>query len=177
MVSKHLIITLIFIFLILIQTSLLPNFNIQINLVFIFFFNLVFFSASRRSILKHRAFLGPEDFFRAIIAGFLVDVFSEVLLGISIILFLGIDFLTKKTISLLQEKPDRFPLVYFISIFIVSLLGYNAVLSLVQTRSVNVDLKYLIYLAYNMVFATTGFYVFKKFFNAKYDSKQLKLFR
>lgn len=165
---KNLIVIFLFYIFALLQNSFFTHLNLfgaTPNLVFILFFILVFFST------KNAAFLDLEIIFYAIAAGLFLDVFSRSYFGISIFSFLLISFLIKKIRSALQEKKnDKFPIIYFLSLFLASLIIYN----LIFTASFSISS--IASLIYNLLFACLAFYIYKKFFYSITNSHQLTLF-
>ena len=159
---KYLIIILLLYFFALLQNSFFAHFNLfgaVPNLVFVFFFLLVFFEKPDKNL---------RVIFYAIIAGLFLDVFSCAYLGASIILLIIIGFLIKKIQSLLKEKKDKHPFVYFLSLFLISLAIYDL---LMQACLYFLSLPYLnmsfgIYffgrMVYSLLFAIAGFHVYKK---------------
>ncbi len=143
----------LFYFFALLQNSFFAHFNLfgaVPNLVFVFFFLLVFFEKPDKNL---------RVIFYAIIAGLFLDVFSCAYLGASIILLIIIGFLIKKIQSLLKEKKDKHPFVYFLSLFLILLVIYDLLMP-------HLDMSFGIYffgrMIYSLLFATAGFHVCKK---------------
>jgi len=160
---KFLAIFLIFVVLALTQASFLTELSIHgavPNLVFILFFLIIFF-ASRRQI-------SFEDFFWIIIAGFLLDIFTLSYLGFSIIFLLIITVALKWIVGSLSDREDKFPIVYFIPLFILALVFYalcfNLSVDFFNSFAVKFSITWqsLIFIIYNLIFAVAGFYILKK---------------
>jgi cell shape-determining protein MreD len=92
----------------------------------------------------------------ALLAGFLLDIFSSTQIGISIILLIIIGFLLKKTQSLLRSGSDSFPFTYFAPFFLVCFVVYQ-----ILHLQTNFDFKFLIVIVYTFVFSAIGFWAFK----------------
>lgn len=166
-------IVLFFLFVIL-QTSFLTYFDIigaVPNIVFILFFILVFFED------KNQYDFG---FWTAVVAGFFLDVFLPSYFGISIISLLIVYFLVKISIQFLKEWASKFPIFYFIPIFLGCFFVHNAFLQLSSWlfgfpfHNIS-GIKVLIAGTYNLVIASGGFYIYKKLVRKNNDENQLKL--
>jgi len=153
----------LFYFFALLQSSFFIYFNLFgaiPNLIFTLFFILVFFSKKDSYYIT---------IFYAILAGLFLDIFSVSQLGISIILLMIIGVLIKKMQSSLNEKPDNYPFVYFLSLFLVSFLAYCLMLkaSLYFLNPgfavITLNYKFLAEIIYSLFFAVIGFYIGKKF--------------
>ncbi len=156
------------------QNSLLAYFNIAgyfPNLVFIFFFSLVFFENKKEYEL---------GLFTGLVAGLFLDVMSTSYFGISVIALLAVYLLEKLSVYFLKGGQDRFSFYYFILLFFGCFLLYNIllyVLSMAFKFSINIDfsLGMIIGLLYNILFACAGFYLYR-FFIFRNKDNQLKLF-
>ena len=139
------------------------------NLVFVFFFVLVFFSNKPKPV--------TNDFFivfLAFLGGLVLDIFSYRKLGISIALLALIGFSMRKTQSSLKVSGDNHPISYFWTLFLVYFVIYEALMDVYlyffePAYSVfNFNWLFIANLAYNLLFALLGFLVYKKLFiNAK----------
>ena len=148
---RLLILFLLFGFLAILQTSFLAHFNIMgatLNLVFILFFLVVFFEESQKYI---------QGIFSAITAGFFLDILSSSYFGVTIVLLLIVTFILKYLLSLLKKTRDKYPIVYFAPLFVLSLIIFD--LSLVTPH---LSWVFLIEIVYNLVFALFGFYIYKR---------------
>ena len=166
--KKALVIIFLFYFFALLQNSFLIHYNFfgsYLNLVFILFFLLIFFSAQGANA-QARPASGWEVIFFAIIAGFISDIFSYNHFGISVVLLLCLGFLLKKAQSSLNLKEDKFPFAYFAPLFFVFLGLYNATL---MGSAHFFNLPFFVNLLLNLLAASLGFLIFKKFF--KYAGK------
>ncbi len=135
--------SLLFLFILLsfLQYSFLPRGGI--NLILIFICLLSFFKISN--------LLGP------ITGGFLIDIFSGYFLGFSIIVFLIISFIFKKSHKFLKDSEEKFPFYYFLPLSILSFLFYNSL----TAPSIFLGL------GYNIIIITILFYLFKCFLKRK----------
>jgi rod shape-determining protein MreD len=163
--QKFLIIILFFYIFALLQNSFFSHFNLfgaVPNLIFLFFFLLVFFLG------KNNIY---QVVFLAAIAGFFLDVFSFTYLGFSIVLLLIIGFLLKKTQSLLKNRQDNYSFIYFLPLFIIFLLIYNAFSGMTFSSQV------IFSIIYNSLAVSVLYYFYKKFFHEAVDDRQLNLFK
>jgi len=161
--KKIIIAIILFYFFALLQNSFLAHFNLfgaVPNLVFILFFLLVFF-AKRGEIY--------QVIFFAIIDGIFLDIFSYSYIGPSLALLLIIAFLIKKSQSLLQNREDKYPFVYFLPLFLVCFLIYNIVL-------INFSVEIIFSIIYNVLAAAIFFYIYRRFFYREADGRQMRLF-
>ena len=165
-------IALLFFILAIIQASFFPYFAIMgavPNVVFALFFILIFFEEKQEYSV---------GFFTAILAGFFMDVFLPFYFGVSMIILLSIYFLQKLVVGFLKEGQDKYPILYFIPTFSACFILYYAawyLVSLFSSIKLNFGFITLVSLAYTLVFACIGFYLYKKFFYKKDEGKQLKL--
>jgi rod shape-determining protein MreD len=150
------------------QNSFFVHFSLfgaVLNIVFIFFFLLVFFQkkASYYKII-----------FYSIFAGLFLDFFSYTYFGVSIILLLFVGLIGKKIQTSLQEKNnDKFPTAYFVLLFLFSFTVYDFLLRiflssfnfLAVLQSVNIG--FILEVVYNFFVAFVVFYIYKKFFVKK----------
>jgi Fe2+ transport system protein B len=153
---KFLLLFLLFGFLEILQNSFLAHFNIMgatVNPVFILFFLVVFFSGQNKV-----SFDWKSVFFSAIIAGFFSDIFLSSYFGTTTVFLLMIAFISKKLISLLKGTKDKYPVVYFIPLFILAFLLFN----LLQ-KTFYLNWIFLVEIIYNFIFAMLGYYIYKKF--------------
>ncbi len=168
-VLKYIIIFLIFFVLSLFQTSLSPYFGINgatLNFVFILFMIFIFFDTK------------GEGFFIALMAGFFLDVFSLSYFGISIVSLLAVLFF-QKLANYFFKKSEIYPIFYFIIVFSMGFIIYNALLylfSIIFHYEFVFGLNIIIGLVYNLIFAVAGFYIYRKFVGVKGNENQLKLF-
>ncbi len=139
----------------LLQNSFLNHFaffGATPNLVFILFFLLIFFVPRGRNFLDDYQLV-----LWAVIAGFFLDVFFYSYMGLSIVLLLVIGISVKKTQSLLKNRENKFPFVYFLPLFVVFFLIYKILFTM------SFDLRIIAEVIYNMIFATIGFFIFRKY--------------
>ncbi|MBI1866140.1 MAG: hypothetical protein HY005_02545 [Candidatus Staskawiczbacteria bacterium] len=145
------------------QTGFFTHFNIMgasLNLIFILFYIIVFFENSKKYI---------QGIFSAFTAGFFLDIFSSFYFGTSFICLLIIAFILKHMLELLRKKKGEYPITYFISLFVLSFIIYNLFLA-ISVYLLNSHMKvsllnwiFVIEIAYNLLFAVFGFYIYKKF--------------
>jgi len=174
--KKLLIIFFIFYFFAILQNSFLTHFSLfgtTPNLVFILFFLLTFFEKKDDSY---------SIIFLALVAGFFSDIFSYTYLGPSIALFITIGFLLRGVQSLLKNRKDSHPFIYFLPLFVVFLLAYSLLLGAClyfldpNKIAIGFDMRTVFSTIYNIVVATVLFYFYKKLVQAFADDRQLTLF-
>lgn len=128
------------------------------NLVFIFFFLVIFF----------RLKMDYAAVFYAVIAGFFLDILSYTFLGPSAVLLLVIGFLAKKMQTSLKEKKDKYPFAHFAPLFIIWFalygLSWAAYLYFFDPSHllISLNFSFLAGIIYNLMLASLGFFVFKK---------------
>ncbi len=101
------------------QTSFFSYFNLlgqAPNFVFILFFIFVFF-------IKKNYFI--KTLFLAFWAGFLLDVFSVIPIGVSIVLLVILGLSIKKVQILLKEKESNYPIIQFAVMFVLAFSVYS----------------------------------------------------
>ena len=161
---KILITIILFYFFAVLRDSLFLHFNLfgmAPNFIFILFFLFIFFSG------RGKPRLNWEDVSVAVIAGFFLDVSSYSYFGVSIVLLLMIAVLAKKTLRSLREKTERYPILYFVPLFLISNLAYDVLsglsLYLLDPAHIvfNLNLILLFQIFCNLIFATLGFYICK----------------
>ena len=158
---KILIIIALFYFFALLQSSFFAHFRLfgEIpNLVFIFFFLIVFFSEK----------IDVEVVFYGITAGFFLDIFTNVYFGLSMVLMIFIAYIAKKIQTSFRESKEKFPFAYFLPIFLACLLAYELFLMLYLRflgpfhTPIIFDLGFFAGIIYNLVAGSVGFYIYKK---------------
>ena len=174
---KYLIIFILFYILAILQNTFFVHFSLLgsiPNLVFAFFVVLTFFEQKSNHY---------QIIFYAISAGLFLDFFSYTYFGVSVVLLLFTGFFIKKAQSLLQEKRgNKFPLSYFLPLFLVSIIVYDLFLKVFLNKfGLNqvfliFSWSYLAEIVYNLLFAFIIFSFYKKFFQTNADNRQLKLF-
>lgn len=145
-----LIVIFLFYFFAVLQNSFFAHFNLfgaAPNLVFVFFLLLIFFERQNKNL---------QIIFYAIVAGLFLDIFSYRYLGVSVVLFIFIGLLTKKIQSLLKEKRDKYPFIYFAFLVFVSLIVYELLLT------ASLGISFFGRVIYGLLFAAAGFYIYKK---------------
>jgi rod shape-determining protein MreD len=159
---KPLIIFFLFYIFAMLQNSFFAHFNLFgaiPNFIFITFFMLVFFG--RKNSYYHVIFY-------AISAGLFLDIFSFSYLGVSMVLLIIIGCFIKKVYSSLKEKDDRYPFVYFLSLFFISLITYDLLIQAwlrffdPSRISADLGLSFFAGIIYNLFFAILGFVICKK---------------
>lgn len=168
--KKYLIIILLFYLFALLQNSFFTHFSLfetVPNLVFILFFLLVFFENNPDHPFGH----APRNYqiiFIAAAAGIFLDIFSYTYLGQSIILLIIIGFLLKNTQSLLKNREDRYPFIYFLPLFVIFLLAYNLLLSSYlyfldpNKIIISIGTKTIFSSIYSLLIASVFFHIYKK---------------
>lgn len=163
---KYLVITVLFYLFAVLQNSFFAHFNLfgEIpNLVFIIFFLLIFFEPKRP-----KGYPNYQVIFYAISAGLFLDFFAQTYFGVSIFILMVIGVATKKIQTLLREKiSNQFPFIYFLPLFLVSLIIYNLLLNVFSISGI----------IFNLLIACVFFYIYKKFFVSGLDDRQLKLIK
>ncbi len=158
--KKILIIILILFILTLIQTSFLVHFSIwgvfpNLILVLVSIFNFFEDPVKKLGILT------------AGIGGFFLDIYSNSFIGALILTLIAISLIFKGSRIILKERPQKHPLIYFIPLFVFALVFYDFffgfTLIFVNSFHFSFDLSLLIKIAYNLVLALIGFYLFKRF--------------
>jgi len=163
---KYIFIFFLFYIFAVLQNGFLVHFNlfgVVPNLVFILFFLLVFFSAQKGPAW------GWEIAFYAITAGFFLDIFSYTYFGASIVILVIVGFASKKIQSTLQEvSSNKFPLAYFLGLFLPSLIIYNVLFEIFLDKFnfakiiAGVNLSLIAGVIYNLFIACIGFWIYKK---------------
>ncbi len=169
------IVGIIFIFYILalLQNSFFAHFSLLgsiPNLVFIFFFLLVFFEKKDKN--------GRMDnnywiIFLAVTAGFFLDIFSYSYLGPSILLLMVLGVLLKKIQLLLKNRENNYPFVYFLPLFIFFILVYDLLIWLYfyfldpSKIILSFGSKTVYAVIYDLLIATVFFYTYKKTLSLK----------
>jgi len=125
-----------------------------LNLIFILFFSCVFF-CTRNNYFKIAFF--------ALMAGFLLDVFSVSKIGLSIGILVLLGFAINKIQFQLKQKEDKYPLSYFIVIFVVSFAAYNSLFWWLSGNGNVFDWNFLWQIIYNLLVAVLVFLIAKKF--------------
>lgn len=153
---KYLITIILFYFFALLQSSFFAHFNFFgafPNFVFILFFLLIFFDKETNYY---------KIFFYSAIAGILLDFFSYAYFGISVVLLFCIGILLKKIQSALLQRQDKYPVIYFLPLFLISFIFYEAFFT------TNIGFESVAEIIYNLIFAWIGFYVFRYFLTNKH---------
>ena len=162
---RFLFLIIVFYLLALIQSSFLIHFSlfgVIPNFILILVCLLSFFSFSGgnrdEKISLYSAFLG----------GFLLDIFSSSFLGLSIIVLLIISILIKKSLRVLREQTELYSIIYFILLFITSLIFYDLFLSIAFYWLYSAPLQFNLWIIltkmiYNLIFALPAFFIFKKY--------------
>jgi len=152
---QSIILITIFYFVAIFQNSFLVYFKlfgVELNLIFILFFLFCFFS--KNNYLK--------IIFLSLLAGFLLDVFSVLFIGPSILLCLVIGLFIKKIKSQLKETDNKDSIFSFLILFSVSFVAYNA-LYLFFADSLIINWNLLADYIYNLCIAIVLFFIFKFF--------------
>jgi hypothetical protein len=161
---------LLFYFLILLQNSFFahlgvygafPNFALVMVCLISFFFSQRSAKPGKNQHNKYAAI------FLIIIAGFLMDIFSQPFFGLSIVSFLIVYFFMKKCVDELLDVSREYQIFYFLPLFIISLFIYNlaAEVPLYFLGAANfyffTNINFMLANAvYNLVAAALGFYIY-----------------
>lgn len=167
---KIIILVLLFCFFILLQNSFFIHLSIYgavPNFVLILVCLVSFFSYHGNTKLDKNYYEKYDDIFLIIIAGFLTDIFSSSFFGASALYFLIIYFFIMGSVNLLRNVSEDYRIVYFVPIFIISLILYNFLSQILPYFRDSADFSFfssvpflLISVFYNLVFAVIGFYIF-----------------
>ena len=140
-------------------------FGAGINLVFILFFLLLFYSSpmapNYRSVLL------------ASFAGFFLDVFSHTHIGPSMLILVVGTLLFRKTQLLLRNREETYPFFYFLPLFVAFLLFYTILLAFYfsffdQSGIALVSVWNIFWqVIYNTMVASAVFYIYKKIKHGK----------
>jgi len=153
MIKKALILIAVFYVSALLQSSFLVHFNIAgviPNLILILVCLLSFFEKSGRR----------QGLFGAVLGGFFLDIFSSSFIGISIISLIIVSFFVRKSFGILKETYEKRPIIYFLPLFVISLIFYD--LFLFNYSIFQFNLSFFVEIIYNSIFALLFFYIFKK---------------
>ena len=145
------------------------------NLVFIFFFLLIFFQKKYKtsiSAYSARAESNYNVILISVIGGFFLDIFSHTYIAPSVILFIIIGIIMGKIQYLLMNKEDNYPLVYFAPLFTISFVAYSLLIDLCfyfldsGKVMINFGVEIIFSTIYSLLIAIVAFLIFKKI-NAK----------
>ncbi len=168
----------------LLQNSFFVHFNlfgVVPDIVFILYFSCAFFLP--------KIFHYPDRYgifwttFLAVTAGFFSGIFLYPNLGLSIICFVVVGFILRQIQLSLLRKDGRYPFLYFLSLFIISLLGYYLLVGV--SANFLTPPKFLVFFTsktifsviYDSVLAVIFFYIYDIFSKNNPNTRQLKLFR
>jgi cell shape-determining protein MreD len=166
---------LLFYFLVLLQNSFFAHFSIYgivPNLV-LMLVCLISFSFSQKSTKSYKDNYNKYAVISLIIvAGLISDLFSPLFFGISAFSFLAIYFFIRKCVDILRNVSAEWQIVYFLPIFIISLIFYDFIISLFFYFSglpgfyLFADARLLLAsILYNSVLAIIVFYIFRPITN------------
>jgi len=154
---KPLIFALFFYILALIQTSFLVHldiFGVTLNLILISVVLVNFYEKPWKN----------SGLLVAAIGGFYLDLFSNFQFGVSIFILVVLAFLIKRTLKILKEEN----VLYFIPIFIFSIIFYNlfstllsSALNLSFPSSLCFNRLKILEIVYNLGVGVFGFYLMK----------------
>lgn len=156
--KKIIFFALFFYFLALVQTSFLVHFDIVgtiPNLILIFLVLALFFEKSS----------DKSGYWVAALAGFYLDVFSGLQLGVSIFVLILLTYFVKRIVRTLREEN----VLYFVPILILAVIFYgvfsvllNSLLSL-SLPCFSISWLKLLEIAYNLLIGVIAFYLIKCF--------------
>ena len=172
--KKTLFLLILFYFFALLQGSFFIHFSLfgaVPNLVFALFFILAFFEGN--SVRNQWGSQGHTPhgywiFIWAVVAGFFLDVLSYTYIGVSIATLVILGFLLKKTQSLLKNKADNYPFVYFLPLFLIFFTLYEfSLMAFVHFFDsshaiISLDFNFLTEIIYNGFIASVFFCIYKK---------------
>lgn len=170
---KHLIVIFLFFIFFFAQTIFLPRFNIISsvpNFVFVLFFLIIFFEEKKGY---------DHNFFPAFVAGFFLDIYPLSYFGLSIVLLSVVHFFKETADYFLEKTQGKYIIFYFISLFSACFVLYDVLiyfLSFLLNFQFNFGWRTLQSLAYSLIFAIAGFYVWKTISDYAKKNRQLKLF-
>lgn len=153
---------ILFVFFAIVQTSFVIHFSILgavPNLIFILFFSILFFEVQDCQ---------TYGIFSAIVGGFFLDVASYSYFGPSIVLLLIFAFVIKHILSLLKRNTDKYPIIYFLPLFLISFVFLGLILNIffnflnIPQSTFSLSWSYLIEILYNLFLASVFFLVRKK---------------
>ena len=180
---KYPLLCILFFLTTLLQISFLPRLGIwleTVNLIFITFFVLVFFetTATYYSFFSfHRWFFG---FFLVLSSGLMLDIISPYAFGYSSLALLLVYIGIKIASYFLKESQDTYLFIYFVLIFLISIIFYSLLLHVFtggQATGIYADKNTFNYVVYNTLCAALAFYLYKILHGEYKKGKQLKLFR
>jgi hypothetical protein len=171
---KYPVLALLFFIFAMFQVGFLPHIAIAgvvPNLVLLLFFAVVFHESSKRH-------LSTVDYAGIILlivfAGFLLDVFASVYLGLSIASLLIMSIIMKWFLGALREMQHQYILVYFMLVFCAFFLGYAFFISILTQNAIFESSLYF-EIAYNAALALVVFIIYKKVDDILAKGKQLQL--
>jgi len=147
-------------FLVIFQNSFLVHFAILgtvPNMVLISICLISFFEKPSSNI----------KFYSALMSGLLIDVYSNFFIGVSILIFIAIALIFKKSIKSFKNVSEKHPFRYFLPLFIICLALYKLFLIVVsifcpgQFFQAGFDFFTLVFIVYNIAVASIIFYVYK----------------
>lgn len=157
----------------IIQTAFLPRFSATgavPNLVFALFFIIIFFEKKEEN--KH-------NFFPEIITGFFLDIPLLSYFGLSTVSLLIVYFFKKVADYFLKDARGKYVILYFTFLFSTCFILYNISMYLLSSLlgfRFGFNLQTFQSLAYSLIFACAGFYVYGKLADYAERNRQLKLF-
>jgi len=149
---KHIILIILFFLLAVLQISFFVHLNlfgVTPSLVFILFFLISFFNNKKDEVV---------GIAYAIFAGLILSIFSggyKYFGGFSLILIF-MYLLLKKVQNTLSEKKDRYPMLYFLPLFLI----WVAVFEIIQNNFI-FESTLIFRIIYGLFFAIAGYYIFR----------------
>ncbi len=171
--AKFFIIALVFFILAALQAnffSYFPVFGAFPNILFAFFFTLIFFEPRNEY---------AAGIFSAAVAGFLMDISLPSYFGISLAALLVAYGLRKTSVNFFKEVEGNYVIFHFLALFAVTFAAYQVTmwgLSYVFPFSWWLNGQTVVSLLYTAIFATLGFYGYKQVLGNSSQTNQLKLF-
>lgn len=171
MLYRFLILAALFCFFVFLQGAFLPHIRIlgaTPNLVLVLVCLLAFFS-SPGSRQGRGLISGAEAYNIALIifVGFLSDFFSNAFFGASAISLLAVYFFIKEAVRFLNDIHKKHSIIYFLPLFIISILIFEFLFKLffwISNHSLPLyfgGFSIIIGMLYSLAPALIGFYIFK----------------
>jgi len=170
---KNVIISMLFLMLTLVQVSFLPHVRVMDtipNIVFIAFFIIALLERQN----EYYAVVW------ALLAGFMLDVFSSFYFGASMISLLIVYIFLKYMMYFLKEMPGKYLFVYFIPVFLLCQVLYGSLMYVfINFPHITPHINQSIFagLVYNLALALIIFYAYKQCDNFLNRKRQLTLFQ
>jgi rod shape-determining protein MreD len=162
---KYIATIVLFVIALVLQLSFFAHFLIAgagLNLVFMLFFNAIFFEKQHNATL-----MSWQVFSLAVIAGALLDIFYGTYIGVSVLAFIMIALFLKSARQFLMEGNDQYPFPSFLILFLICFTGYSIIIAFSENSFrlhgfVVFSVGFLITVVYNAAIASLVFLAYKK---------------